>query len=214
MKKLFTPLLLFFCFSISAQSIKVIGYLPTYHWDKLGILDYQHLTHVCASFVNPDEEGNLSFEKDLNEFVSVVKSHSTIPLISIGGGGDYSWGDKYKIYEKLIATPTSRTKFIQKLMNYVRKYDLAGIDNDMEGMALELKNYNVFARELADSLHAEGMLFTAALGVGGQWGVDLLEDSTMHKYDFIMTMSYGGVGNWNIDTKPDRGTYALSLIHI
>ena len=30
---------------------------------------------------------------------------------------------------------------------------------------------------------------------------------TLKKFDFVSTMSYGGVGDWNWDKKPDEGTY-------
>lgn len=206
MKNLLATILLLSSVITNAQ-IKVVGYLPTYRWDKLALLDYKHLTHVCAAFANPDDNGNLSFGKDLGEFVATVHSKGASAIISIGGGGDYSWGDKYKVYEKLFETPESRTDFITKIMAYVRVNKLDGVDNDLEGKALELANYNVFSQELADSLHASGLEFSAALGVGGQWGVDLLSMETMEKYDFIMTMSYGGVGSWNWSQKPDDGTY-------
>lgn len=206
MKNLTITLLLLVSIAANAQ-IKVVGYLPTYRWDKLAVLDYDHLTHVCAAFANPDDQGNLSFEKDLTGFVSTVHNNGASAIISIGGGGDYSWGDKYKVYEKLFETPTSRTAFITKIMAFVRVNKLDGVDNDLEGKALELANYNVFSQELADSLHAAGLEFSAALGVGGQWGVDLLTPETMQSYDFIMTMSYGGVGSWNWKEKPDDATY-------
>ncbi len=193
--------------ALSFSQIKVIGYLPTYRWEKLRFLDYDHMTHLCAAFANPDDSGNLMFEKDLNVFVSFVRSKGVSALISIGGGGDFSWGDKHKVYKELLKTQDSRTAFVHKIMNFVREYNLDGVDNDMEGYALELENYNVFSQELGDSLHAQGYEFTAALGVGGQWGVDLLAPETMERYDFIMTMSYGGVGSWNWKEKPDDGTY-------
>ena len=83
---------------LSAQ-IKVVGYLPSYRWELLNQLDYTHMTHLCAAFANPDEEGNMMFDQDLEQFVKVCHKNGTIALISICGGGDYSWGEKYKIYE-------------------------------------------------------------------------------------------------------------------
>ena len=78
----------------------------------------------------------------------------------------YSWGEKYKIYERLIATPESRKAFIESIITFLKKYNLDGLDNDMEGKALELKNYNVFSQELADAVHNENIEYSAALGVG------------------------------------------------
>ena len=91
-------------------------------------------------------------------------------------------------------------------MTFAREYQLDGIDNDMEGKAIELPTYNTFSQELADSLHAQGFEYSAALGVGGQWGAGLMTDKTLNKLDFVMTMSYGGVGHWNWKEKPNDGT--------
>jgi len=193
--------------STSFSQIKVVGYLPSYRWDKLSELDYSHLSHVCASFANPDEEGNMLFENDLHQFVKVMHQNGTKAVVSFCGGGNYSWGEDYKVYQNLLATPVSRTAFVHKIMIFSREYNLDGIDNDMEGKALQLPTYNLFSQELADSLHAQGFEYSAALGVGGQWGVGLLEDETLQRLDFIMTMSYGGVGHWNWKQKPDEATF-------
>jgi len=205
MKKIF--IILLFLPQMTFAQIKVVGYLPSYRWEKLEQLDFKHLSHICAAFANPDENGNLTFEHNLKAFAETCHQNNTKALISICGGGDYSWGEKYKVYEKLIETPESRTKFVSEIIKFVLKNNLDGLDNDMEGKALELANYNIFSQELADSLHARGLEFTAALGVGGQWGVDLLTKETIQKYDLIMTMSYGGVGSWNWNQKPDDATY-------
>lgn len=206
MKKVFLILILVSFYSSFSQ-IKMVGYLPTYRWDKLNEIDYSHLSHVCASFANPDEQGNMMFEQDLHHFVQVVHSHGTKAVVSFCGGGGYSWGEEYKIYENLLATSQSRTAFVHKILSFARLYQLDGIDNDMEGQALELSNYNIFSQELADSLHAQGFEYTAALGVNGQWGAGLMTDETLNKLDFVMTMSYGGVGHWNWKEKPNEATF-------
>ena len=210
MKTLITTLLTLTLLTSFAQ-IRVVGYLPTYRWDKLSQLDYNHMSHVGAAFINPDTEGNILFDKDMMQFVKTVHQNNCLAEVSICGGGDYSWGDKYKVYEKLIATPESRKAFIKKIISFLKQHNLDGLDNDMEGKALELKNYNIFSQELADAIHKEGLEYSAALGVGGQWGIGLLSDKTMLKHDFIMTMSYGGVGSWNWKQKPDDGTYEKML---
>ena len=210
MKKL-TTLLLTLSFFLSFAQIRVVGYLPTYRWDKLSQLDYDHMSHVGAAFINPDAEGNMIFTADMNQFVKTAHQNNCLAEVSFCGGGDYSWGEKYKVYEKLIETPESRKAFIKKIISFLKQYNLDGLDNDMEGKALELKNYNVFSQELADAIHAEGLEYSAALGVGGQWGIALLSDETMLKHDFIMTMSYGGVGSWNWKERPNAATYDKML---
>lgn len=182
--------------------------MPSYRMANLNDLNYGLITHVMASFANPNSSGDMSFGYNISTFVSTVHANGAKACISIGGGGDYSWGSKVSIYENLLATAQTRTDFIHKIMNYLRQYQLDGLDNDMEGNALALPNFNVFAKELGDSVHAEGLEYSAAIGVGGGWGANYWEKSTLEKLDFIMTMSYGGVGSWNWDKKDDGHTYA------
>lgn len=201
-------LLLTLVVSITTFSqIKVIGYLPSYRWETLEKLDYDHLSHVIAAFTNPDSTGSLSFEHDLKKFSKICHKNNTEAIVSMCGGGNYSWGEQYSVYEKLIETPESRTMFVNNIVNFVLENNLDGLDNDMEGKALVLKNYNIFAQELADSLHSKGLEYSAALYVGGQWGVDNLDKTTLLKHDYLMTMSYGGVGSWNWKDKPDDSNY-------
>lgn len=194
-------------FFIQASDFIVVGYVPTYRWEILDYIDYSKVNHVTACFANPDAAGNLSIEKDIDEFVEKVHAGGAHAAVSICGGGNYSWGEDHNIYKRLLETSESRTQFVHKIMNYLREHHLDGIDNDMEGMALKLNNYNIFTQELADSAHAAGLTINAAYGVGGMWGSNLVTDSTLNKLDYITTMSYGGVGNWNWNQKDDGSAY-------
>ena len=204
---LFFALFLVSSFSYSS-GFKKVAYIPSYRMMHLEMINYDLITHVMAAFANPDEDGNLFFsDYNMHNFVSKVHNNNAEAIISIGGGGDYSWGDKVSIYEDLFATPESRTEFIHKIMQYMRTYNFDGLDNDIEGNALALANFNVFTQELGDSLHAGGYEYSAAIGVGGGWGVNYWDDASLAKLDYMMTMSYGGVGDWNYSTKGDDHTF-------
>lgn len=184
--------------------------MPSYRMQTIEDLNYDLLTHLMASFINPDTLGNVSWSGDITKFVNTVHVHNAKAIISIGGGGSFSWGADVVIYEKLLATASSRTNFIHNLMNYIRLHDLDGIDNDMEGSALALSNFNIFTQELADSIHNEGLEISAAIGVESNWGVNLFDQLTLDKLDFVMTMSYGGVGSWNWNSKKnDQGFHKM-----
>ena len=197
-----------FTLTASANAFKKVAYIPSYRMAHLEDINYNLITHVMAAFANPDEEGNLSYDGyDMYTFVSLVHSNNAEAIISIGGGGDYSWGAKVAIYESLFSSQESRTDFIHKIMTYMRTYNFDGLDNDLEGNALALANFNAFTQELGDSLHANGYEYSAAIGVGGTWGVNYWDDESLNKLDFIMTMSYGGVGDWNYALKTDDHTF-------
>ena len=207
MKKNLVAVLITFVWFTAYSQVKVVGYFPTSHWNNLYQVDLDHLSHLCASFANPTEDGELFFDQDLSTFVSAVHRGNVKAILSIGGGGDYSWGDKHKIYEKLWESEASRTDFVHKIMNFVRKHKLDGLDNDIEGFAMKLANFNAFSQELGDSLHASNLEYSMAVGVDAWIGEAYVNDTTLEKFDFVSTMSYGGVGDWNWDKRPDEGTY-------
>ena len=126
MKSIITASLLFIIV-ISKAQIQVIGYLPTYRWNKLEELDFDHLSHIIGAFANPDSLGQLSFEKDLKQFAKVCHEQDTKAIISMCGGGNYSWGEQYTVYEKLLETPQSRTAFISNIVQFVLESGICNV---------------------------------------------------------------------------------------
>lgn len=200
-------LLILECTISNASNYRAVAYLPSYRTSILSDINFDLITHVMWAFANPDEQGQIIHSSSIDNFVNTVHNNNAIAILSIGGGGDYSWGNKVSIYKTLWETPESRTAFVHELMNYLREHNFDGLDNDIEGNALALSNFNVFSRELGDSLHASGFEYSAAIGVNGSWGVNKWDTSTLQKLDFIMTMSYGGVGSWNWSSKTDDHTF-------
>jgi chitinase len=210
MKKLllyFIPFL--FLAKADAQSFRKTGYIPDYRWSTINSINFSKLTHVFVAFVNPiDTTGTIYFSQNLSSLVTKAHLAGCKVIPSYAGGGDFSWGPDTAIYKTLIDS-NHRTAFIHKMMNFSRLNNLDGIDLDLEGQALQLKDYNAFAQEVADSVHAAGLEITAALGLG--WNntfADAVSDATLEKMDFITTMSYGGVGNWNYNNPTDQFAYS------
>lgn len=203
---LFTILLSAVTFSVYAKKdVTIIGYIPEYRVSLMDKMDLGSLTHVIAAFANPDSNGDMSCPIDLEAFSAKVRAAGSKPVISIGGGGSYSWGDDIGVYHHLYAD-SNRTMFIQKLADYCELYQCAGIDLDIEGDALAHSGYDAFASELADTLHARNLEVYGVYGVGGQWSAVNASDETLQKLDFIGTMSYGGVGQWNWDKPTNQAT--------
>ena len=195
-------LLILTTLALAKTDILYTGYVPTYRMGTLNDLDYENLTHVFAAFGNPDSSGSMSIATNIDNFVATVTANGrTKALLSIGGGGSYSWGVDTTIYSHLFAD-TNRTMFVDSIITYLEHHNLDGLDADIEGTALEHENYDLFLNELADSLTAHNLLLTAALGASSWGGAGNLDDSTLLRFDFIMTMSYGGT--W---TSKDLATY-------
>ncbi len=204
MKKILFPFLFFTALSVNAKIFKVVGYVPDYRWNIISKLDYSQLTHICVAFINPDSTGTLSFSQNIDALVTLAHAQGVSVLPSLAGGGSYSWGEDVSIYENLL-DDANRTPFIHKIMDYVRLHHLDGVDLDLEGNALKLANYNKFACELADSLHAGNLEISGAFATG--YYAQFVDAATLEKMDFIGTMSYGGVGSWNYDQPMDEATF-------
>ncbi len=196
------------CFEGQAQTFKKTGYIPDYRWNDIGNMDLSKLTHVFVAFVNPDTAGTITFSQNINGLVNIAHNQGCKVIPSFAGGGSYSWGADTAIYKKLI-DQNQRSNFIHKMMDYVRLHNLDGIDLDLEGYALQLSDFNLFAQETADSVHAAGLEISAALALGWNNSYALaISDLTLQKMDFITTMSYGGVGSWNYNQPSDQFPYS------
>ncbi len=207
MKRIILILLVAICsFNTTAKKITLIGYIPSYRVSLMDDMNLGALTHVIAAFANPDSSGTMSCPIDLEAFSAKVRAAGSKPVISIGGGGSYSWGDDIGIYHHLYKD-SNRTDFVVKLADYCELYQCAGIDLDIEGNALAHDGYDAFASELADTLHGRGLEVYGVYGVGGNWSALNASDETLQKMDFIGTMSYGGVGQWNWDKPSNQCTY-------
>lgn len=197
--------------TVTENSKRVVAYFPS--WDDFNSvmennLDFDVVNYVNISFVNPDEDGNLTVDEgamsDTQIKTLVTKAHAKNAkvLISIGGGD----GPDYSTY----LAEEARSGFITKILSYLTSHDLDGIDVDIEGQILinNSVNYNKFIREAKSVLSADTKLITAALA--SSWTGDSIDDETVQKFDFINIMGYDD--NWD-ENKPHASyQYALDLL--
>ena len=115
MKKLLFAafLLLLSTFRVSAQDVKVVGYLPTYRFSWLADIEFESVTHVNISFANPDSSGQLSFgTTNIWPAVDMAHQHGCKVFVSLAGGyltpaQDETWN--------YLAQPANPPAFIQKI---------------------------------------------------------------------------------------------------
>ena len=80
-------MLIYFSLELSAQSSKVIGYLPYYRFHLVDEIRFDRLTHLCLAFANPDMDGNLDIGgKDIDHIVEAAHAENNIVFISLAGG--------------------------------------------------------------------------------------------------------------------------------
>lgn len=155
------------------------------------------LTHVNLWFLNPDSLGN--FTRDLSglaSFIQAAHKKNIKVLFSIGGGS------KQPQYHYLLKDD-KRSMLVQNLVNEVLKYDLDGIDVDLEGSNIDAY-YEKFVVELASALRIHKKLITAAIAV---YYKDQFTDLALAQYDFVNVMSYDRTGPWRPEKPGPHAAY-------
>jgi GH18 family chitinase len=158
---------------------------------------FKQLTHINLWFFNPDSLGN--FTQDLSgiePFVTKAHRKDVKILFSIGGGS------KQKQYHKLLKDEY-RGALVSNLVEQALKYNVDGIDVDLEGSDID-DNYENFVIELGKALRVHNKLLTAAIAV---YYKDQLSDKALAQYDFVNVMSYDRTGPWRPEKPGPHAAY-------
>ncbi|MCX6182580.1 MAG: glycosyl hydrolase family 18 protein [Bacteroidetes bacterium] len=180
-----TSFLFFFSIAVKAE-FKVVGYL--YNWGNFvsnaNSVDYAKVTHINIAFLNPDNSGNIGDTANLRTVINIIHNHNVKALVSFGGeGSPDSWAT--------VMAADQRPNFIPKIISLINKFNLDGVDIDLEGSAVD-GNYNDFIVDLKAQM-PQGKLLTAAIA---SYNYDIY-DATLSKFDFVNVMSYDYCGTWS-----------------
>jgi chitinase len=177
---------------------RVIGYysLRAAAAADLTTVPFDKLTHINLSFLNPDPAGNFTQDYALAPFIDAAHRNQVKVLVSIGGGGAHPY------YHDLL-TDEKRAMFIERLTSAAMKYNVDGIDVDLEGSDID-DHYEAFVVELAKVLRARGKLITSAIAV---FYKDSLSDTALAQYDFVNIMSYDHTGPWRPQRPGPHSTF-------
>jgi GH18 family chitinase len=211
-------LLLVFFLTISATSLhaqtpsfRIIGYVP--NWIDVTTFaqnfDYTKVTHLNYAFQNPNASGDLVDDNN-GLTVLVAKAHQNKVKVLISLGGADSANPPLKTYfQNLISTFAQRAAFIHKIVVYLNKFKLDGLDVDEEGPAIN-SNYGVFIKQLSDSLKPKGLLLSSAVG----WGNENIPNTAFQYFDWVNLMAYDLTGNWDQKNPGQHSpyTYAQQMI--
>jgi GH18 family chitinase len=162
---------------------------------------FKKVTHVNLYFLNPDTLGNYNQDfSTLEPFIKKAHKKGVKVLFSIGGGGAHPY------YHRLMKDDI-RGKIVQSLAEIVVKYNLDGLDNDLEHGDID-ENYEDFNVEMNAALKAHNKLFTAAIVVTNP---DLFSDRTLEQFDFVNVMSYDHTGPWRPDKPGPHASYQHAI---
>jgi chitinase len=194
---------------VTAKDFKVIGYLSSRNFDLIDQVRLSALTHLDLAFANPGQDGNLVFprEQDLPKIVYKAHQAGLKVYLSIAGGGINKELARYWL---AVLQPENRPAFVQKLVNFTVKYELDGIDVDIEWNLLpEIGDlYTPFVLALKDALHAREKGISAALNVSGLH--ESISQESLEAYDFINVMVYDKTGTWRPDNPGPHAPYSYA----
>jgi len=195
-----------FTAGLTAQPTRVVGYLQYQHAYKLQSISVDKLTHLCIAFANPDSTGYLSTEGvNILPIVQRAQQDSVKVLISLAGGAQRP---EWKAAWNRLLLPWNRRIFIQRIVNYVKAYNLDGVDLDLEWKSIN-QHYSAFVIELGQALHDRGKLFTAALP--GIHRYPQLSGRALQSFDFINLMAYDLTGHWAPNQPGPHAPYSFAL---
>jgi len=187
-------------------AFKIVGYYflnaairDTVYADS-NYLFLNKITHLNIAFINPDSTGH--FKKDLAIDTLIKKAHAkqVKVLASIAGGGPHP-------YYAILLQDDKRKMFIDNLVSLVQRYNLDGIDVDLEGGDID-NNYESFVTELAAALSPLKKLMTAAIATAYK---DQLTDHALQQFDFVNIMSYDRTGPWRPDNPGNHAPYTMAV---
>ncbi len=170
---------------------KIIGYMPSWV-GSVSEVQFNKLTHVNYAFVVPNGNGSLGALENpskLSQLVSAGHANGVKVLISIGGWNDGNDSG----FESLAANSSSRTTFVNNVVNLVNTYNLDGADIDWEypDPGSSADNYALLMNQLSSAMHSRGKLLTAAVVAEGYTGGGV-KNEVFNYVDFLNIMSYDG----------------------
>lgn len=188
-------------------SFKVVGYLSGGNFSRIDELELNRLTHLNLAFANPDQDGNLVFDGGFDIAPVVKKAHAAglKVFVSLAGGGKPDMA-----IWKSVLSPENKSSFVRRIVDYVEKNSLDGVDVDIEWNLLPTlrESYNPFVVELGEALHAKGKGITAALGATSLH--ESITKEAIDAYDFINVMVYDKTGIWRPDDIGQHSPYSYA----
>ncbi|MEU5936707.1 glycosyl hydrolase family 18 protein [Micromonospora sp. NPDC047187] len=172
------------------NNFKSVGYMPSWA-GNINTIQYNKLTHINYAFVLPNSNGTLQGVDGARLSSLVSQGHANNVKVSIAVGG---WNDgNDSAFETLAANATSRTNFVNNLINFVNQYNLDGVDMDWEypDPGASANNYTTLMTQLSSALHSRGKLLTAAV-VSEGGSVQGVQTAVFNQVDWLNIMAYDG----------------------
>lgn len=182
---------------------KVVGYYPSWKTDKLQSVDFGIVTHVCYAFAIPTGEGELLDLENPDTARTLIRSahdNGARVLLSVGG---WSYNDTplENVFMEATADEARLSCLVENIMSMCEEYGFDGVDMDWEHPRVDgssARQYEALMLALAEKLHAQDKLLTAAVLSGATADGNIYYDAAAHTnavlnaVDFINVMAYDG----------------------
>ncbi|OLR93718.1 glycosyl hydrolase family 18 protein [Actinokineospora bangkokensis] len=201
------------------SGFRSVGYLPSWSGD-VNAIQYGKLTHINYSFALPNANGTLQPIPDTGKLRSLVSlGHQNGVKVSLAIGG---WNDgDDSAFEALAAGSSTRTTFVNTVMNTVTTYGLDGVDIDWEypDPGASGDHFTALVQQLSSALHGAGKILTAAVvSEGGT--ANGVQPAVFTAVDWLNIMAYDGGSphanyDWSIASVnfwKDRGLPAAKAV--
>lgn len=188
---------------------RVVGYLPDWSYSYYKTLDFEKLTHINIAFCNPDGGGRISCgipENDLTDLVTRAHGKGVRVMAALGGGGYCD------VYRTLTATAGSRQTLNESVTAFCEKYDLDGIDLDIElGASDTVWNaYGAWVEELRAICDDRNWLLSTATA---QWVAERVSEKTFAMFDYLNVMAYDNESDPSSHASYDFSVRCLNYFH-
>lgn len=182
---------------------KVVGYYPAWKPDKLSMIDFSVVTHVCYAFAIPTADGGLLDLQNPDTARMILQSahaNGAKVLLSVGG---WSHNDipLENVFMEATANEGKIQRFAESILSMCEAYGFDGVDMDWEHPRVDgtsAKQYESLMLLLSEKLHEQGKLLTAAVLSGATVDGNIYYDAAAHTnvvlnaVDFINVMAYDG----------------------
>lgn len=207
--KIYRIITVLFLFAVVSHScfaqFKVIGYI----WSRADMVEDLHkidldkITHLNIAFINPDPDGKFEDIPALDTVIRIAHQKKIKVLMSCGGGS------RQKYYSTLLLDK-HRKEVVKNFIAFVDKYNLDGIDVDLEGDDIDT-NYEAFVVSLREPLEKRGKLLTSAVA---WWTRGRISDKALSQFDFINIMAYDATGPWNLENPGQHSPLSYAQQHL
>lgn len=189
---------------------RVVGYLPDWSYTYYKNMDFSAITHINIAFCNPDTDGNLSCmipDSELHALVKKAHENNVYVLASMGGAGG---SDNYPA---LIANSQKINEFNKKIMSYCSKYNLDGIDLDIEGEVESVfwDTYEEWCLSLRALCDENNLIMTTATA---KWISSYVSSKAFECFDFLNIMAYDNDADPNSHSTYEHAVESLSFFNI